>query len=724
MTTVYDWAKKYIALGWAVFPLHSIDANGCCTCGTKDCSDAGKHPRLHRGLKHASRDPKQIDEWFGPGTPLANIGVATGAISGITVLDIDVGEGKSGAETWNALIADGGEPVTLMAKTGSGGMHCLFKYNSALKTSSNTLGPGVDCRNDGGYIVAPPSRHRSGGFYAWLNQEKPTDLPKHLTKRKGDKRGRPRKEDAFFKQKYSIEQVSGMLEKVDPSDRDTWRAVGVILGREFNRVDEAWQVYQDWSNGWDGVKGRNHEEIMHEAFYELSTQTAEKELSLGSIVRWAIEGGWAPKAGEVPIDSYLYYGPGNNFIYRPTVAFWAAEAVNAACSPVNEGGKLVRPSEWLKANALITSMTKDPAIEGDVLRGMDSREGVMIQATGASVFNAYRPPLVALGDARLAGPFLAHIRRIFPNAGDADQFLKYMAHRVQKPAEKPRFSLLIAGEQGVGKDTAVEFCVPAIGAWNCANIEPSALDASFNEYAAAVLVRVSEAANLIEMSKWAFNEKMKVLIAGSPDFIAINPKYGGKYHVRLHCGVIITTNHMTTGVFIPQDDRRYDVIQSASKEEMGLQDEEVKRQYFNELWTWFLEEGGDEHVAAYLHELDLTGWSAANGQRKTVAHKMVVRTGMSTDFWLLDALAELGEPDVVRSDWIMAAAVKLGHNEREIAGKIMHAMGRNDYALLMNPERKDGRHKFGKKITNVFFKNGTGDFSLRTQLKNMEGDPF
>jgi hypothetical protein len=702
---VLEKAKEYINKGWFVFPLHSIMSDGSCTCGSSTCSDQGKHPRVAGGLKEASRDLEKIEQWFGPDAPPSNIGVVTGEISGITVIDIDIGEGKFGAESWAEAIKDHGEPQTLMAETGSGGMHVVFQYNSALKTASNVLGKGVDCRNDGGYIVAAPSRHRSGGQYRWLNWgTKLATLPAHLSRRK-ETRGRPRRDD-MYRGKYTIEQVRSMLEVVPSDDRDMWRNVGIILGREFHRVDEAWAVYLEWAGKFRGKKGRNHDEIMHEAFYELSQQNSESQLTMGTIVKAALDNGWAPKAGEVPIGNFVYYGPGNNYIYRPTISYWVAAAVDAAVSPVNENGKIVKASEWLKMNQLVTSMTRDPAIEEDYLKGHDCREGEVVQVPGAALFNSYRKPTIELGDARLAEPFLKHVRNVFNKPGDADQFLDYMAHRVQKPWEKPRFALLIAGGQGVGKDTAVEMCCPAIGVWNVANIDPAAFESSFNEYAASTLVRISEAANLHEMSKWAFNERTKVLIAGSPDVCQINPKYGQKYSVRMYCGVIITTNHLASGIYIPPDDRRYDVIEAATIDEMGIRDENVRREYFSDLWDWFLA-GGASHIAAYLHERKLDNFSASNGQRKTEAHKTVVAGGMTGDAWLVDVLEQMGFPQFVREDWIVTKAVANGEKDEKIKGKIMNAMGRQDYYMYKNPSYKHGRWPIGGKMVIVYAKTGT-----------------
>lgn len=691
---VFDTAKEYISIGWHIFPLHSIDVNGKCTCGSGACSDAGKHPRLAHGLKEASMDLEQVNTWFGEDAPLSNIGIVTGEISGITVIDIDIGEGKFGAESWAEVIKEHGEPQTLMAQTGSGGMHVIFRYNSALKTSSNTLGKGVDCRNDGGYIVADPSKHRSGGVYSWINWgEKIATLPAHLSRRK-ETRGRPKSNESRFS-KYTLEQVEAMLDVIPSDDRDIWREVGIVLGREFKLSDDAWNLYVTWSEKTGSKKGRNHDNIMREAFYTLSQEQTDKELTIGTVAKLAIDNGWAPTRGGVPVENFIYLAAANKYIYKVNRELWIEPAINAAVSPINFEGKIISASDWLKRNRLVTSMTCDPSLADDYIKGFDSRLGELIQSVGAALFNTYRHPTIVSGNATLAKPFVDHIQKLFNKEGDAEQFLNYMAHRVQRPAEKPRFSLLIGGGQGVGKDTAVEMCIPAIGSWNVANIEPSHLESAFNEHAASTLVRINEAANLQEMSRWAFNEKTKVLIAGLPDICLINPKYGQKYSVKLFCGVIITTNHLLNGLHIPPDDRRYDVIDCATHEEMGFKNLDDRKLYFDWLWNWFNKEKGDSHVAAYLREKDISKFSASNGQRRTKAHQSIVMIELEQYGWFFDIVNELGSPDFISVPTIKRFAERNGEIDTSKTGqfqmKIKHAALAAGYSRYGNPNSIEGR---------------------------------
>ncbi len=160
-------ALQYAARGWPVLPLHTPDAEGRCSCHKPDCKDVGKHPRTLRGLKDASLDPVVITGWWRK-WPNANVGLRTGARSGIVVLDVDAGTG--GRETLVQLVAHYGPlPPTLTVETGGGGIHLVFAHPGVrVTTQAGQLGPGLDVRGDGGYIVAPPSLHRSGRRYQWV----------------------------------------------------------------------------------------------------------------------------------------------------------------------------------------------------------------------------------------------------------------------------------------------------------------------------------------------------------------------------------------------------------------------------------------------------------------------------------------------------------------------------------------------------------------------------
>lgn len=90
-------ALDYAARGWAVVPLHGI-SEGRCTCGKPECRSAGKHPRISGGCHAATTDPETIEQWWRT-YPDANIGIATGKVSGLIVVDVDAGEGKTGFES-------------------------------------------------------------------------------------------------------------------------------------------------------------------------------------------------------------------------------------------------------------------------------------------------------------------------------------------------------------------------------------------------------------------------------------------------------------------------------------------------------------------------------------------------------------------------------------------------------------------------------------------------
>ena len=139
-------------------------------------SPGRKVPLTAHGLHDATTDPAVIAAWWHR-WPTAGVAIATGAASGIIVLDVDPRHG--GDDTLHDRErAHGRLPDTPRVFTGGGGLHVYLAHpGGAVPCSAGALGTGLDVRGDGGYVVAPPSRHPSGRGYAWEVGASPEDVP-------------------------------------------------------------------------------------------------------------------------------------------------------------------------------------------------------------------------------------------------------------------------------------------------------------------------------------------------------------------------------------------------------------------------------------------------------------------------------------------------------------------------------------------------------------------
>lgn len=175
-------AVWYARQGFRVLPVAGVVIDGelrdrwRCTCERgASCDKPGKHPLVRRGSYDATSDEKQICAWWRR-WPQANIGLAPR--EGQVVLDVDDdGHLKTGSLTLETLEARHGRlPPTWTARSGAGGMHLWLAAPDGFRNRVN-FAPWLDLRTVGGYVVAPPSRHRSGRLYEWL----PEAWPHHLS---------------------------------------------------------------------------------------------------------------------------------------------------------------------------------------------------------------------------------------------------------------------------------------------------------------------------------------------------------------------------------------------------------------------------------------------------------------------------------------------------------------------------------------------------------------
>jgi hypothetical protein len=164
-------ALDYAAKGWSIFPVPP---------NTKKSYKSEKHSG---GRKWgATIDVAEIHADF-TRWPDAGIGVVTGAISQIAVIETDTpkGHGVDGAGALAELETKYGRlPDTLMAISPSGSIHRYFKHpGGKVKSSASELGPGIDVRGDGGMVIAPPTV-RADGVYRWLNNNPVAPMPEWL----------------------------------------------------------------------------------------------------------------------------------------------------------------------------------------------------------------------------------------------------------------------------------------------------------------------------------------------------------------------------------------------------------------------------------------------------------------------------------------------------------------------------------------------------------------
>lgn len=198
MPTILDQALEYASAGIAVFPVHYPVGGGCsCRLGSR-CRHVGKHPAAVHGFKAGTTNPRVLRGMWGD-RPY-NIGAVTGSL--FDVLDDDPAHG--GDESLSRLEAEHGRlPETTRSKTGGGGQHFFYQHIEGVKNNNTgKIGQGLDFKTVGGYVVMPPSLHRSGLRYEWINPEAPiVPAPEWLVgilRREFPGEGKGRKPDGFW----------------------------------------------------------------------------------------------------------------------------------------------------------------------------------------------------------------------------------------------------------------------------------------------------------------------------------------------------------------------------------------------------------------------------------------------------------------------------------------------------------------------------------------------
>jgi hypothetical protein len=417
-------------------------------------------------------------------------------------------------------------------------------------------------------------------------------------------------------------------------------------------------------------------------------------------------------AEGVSIDDFHSYMVMHSYIFAPTRELWPASSINGRISPipVDEKGKpkMISASAWLDQNRPVEQMTWAPG-EPMLIRNRIISDGGWIARAGVTCFNLYRPPTIELGNPAEAGPWLDHAHKVYPN--EAERIIKWLAHRVQKPAEKINHAIALGGAQGIGKDTLLEPVKRAVGPWNFSEVSPKHMLGRFNGFLRSVILRVSEARDLGDVDRFQFYDHLKSYTAAPPDVLRVDEKNLREYAVPNCVGIIITTNHKADGIYLPADDRRHFVAWS------DLTKDDFDEGYWAKLWAWY-NNGGHRHVAAYLAKLDIGGFDPKAPPPKTQAFWEIVDASRAPeDAELRDAIDAIGSPAALTLAQIAGRATgdfAEWLRDRKNARRIPHRLEDCGYVAVRNDGAKDGLWKIDGRRQVIYAKT---ELPLRDRIR-------
>jgi hypothetical protein len=176
--------------------------------------------------------------------------------------------------------------------------------------------------------------------------------------------------------------------------------------------------------------------------------------------------------------------------------------------------------------------------------------------------------------------------------------------------------------------------------------------------------------------------------------LRVDEKYLREHNVLNCCGVVITTNYKSDGIYLPPDDRRHYVAWS------NLTRDDFVDDYWTALWD-FYQRGGDRHVAAYLAELDISKFDPKAPPPKTPAFWDIVDANRAPeDAELADVLDKMGNPyatTLIQISTMATGEFGVWISDRRNRRAIPHRLERCGYVPVRNANATDGLWKLKDK---------------------------
>ncbi len=566
-----------------------------------------------KGYQNARPTPAQVADWEGE---LANVGIVTGRLSNLLVIDVDSDEAQT-------LIDSMDLPVTPIVRT-SKGRHYYFRHPAIeVRNKVNLKGVRLDLRGEGGYVVGPGSQHPDGAIYSWeiSPHECPTaDLPQAVL------------EQLIRAPENSLVTQSEGGEFVEAGSFSAW----------VNR--EVQEALADVRNAKEGERNNtlfrsaarlaNHAAALDLdwSHFELALRPEAKATGMtGEEVAATLQSAWS-KGSQTPTE-WLYIA--RNWIYVASRdRFWSpstgqelaprAFSMNFASANPYEKGRL---ADILTNGGLVETVLD--------FRFEPSQPFGVIKVKGEQFYNSYRAPNIEALDGDCS-PFIEFCEYLIPEAEEREHLLRMMAWTIANPGEKLSYALLLQSKaQGVGKSTFIDIWRSLLGHSNTRLTTSDEIDSGYQSYIADKLLVVLEELNL-GSGITAYN-RLKSMITEST--VVINEKHVKQREAPNLANFVFLSN-LDAPIFIEQGDRRFFVIDTPA--------EKRSPEYWTVFHSWWRSNLGV--IKAYLNSLDLSQFQPKAPPPMTAAKERLKQQSSTP---LAQALAELIE----ERQWPIARSV-------------------------------------------------------------------
>ena len=458
MRTKLDWALRHAANGFWVFRI----------------AENGKKPRYTGWQAEATRDPEQIKKLWSGRDRASNIGAYTskfGDDKALIVVDVDNKGDKSGDDTMFKLdMGDYPFPTTAENTTASGGRHVIYISDKPVKQGAEVLGPGLDIRSRGGYIVMAGSTVDKKA-YTWFDHdiaEAPAWLYSKLllatnvaAKHTVDK--------SKIDKTRAQERAQRILEEAPMPDAGTRNDTAYKLACEFKDAGLDEDETTEWMIEWNSIL----DDPIEDAELEVTINSAYKsgQNQIGAKAAETIFTVVKKKSTDKknPIEelndrfALVMAGGGHHILWETT-----DDKNNFKLEHLNEASfhKMLAAETMQLGDGKFKSVSK-LWINDKICRRYDG----LVFSPGREVsdrfYNMWRgfayAPLTAADTIdpewkKGLDQFLEHAL-VNVCQGDEKLFhylIAYFAHMIQRPWEKPLVALVFKGKKGVGKNALVE----------------------------------------------------------------------------------------------------------------------------------------------------------------------------------------------------------------------------------------------------------------------------